>query len=79
MLHPIGSLVGPLVSGFLTIRFSYVVMYLVMGEFICPACPQFEPVASCLEQESLTRAIASLTFVCFILAIFFVGFREEGL
>ena len=32
MLYPIGSLIGPLVSGYLTIRFSYLVMNLVMGE-----------------------------------------------
>jgi hypothetical protein len=41
MLYPIGSLVGPLVSGFLTIRFSYLVMKLVMGESTCSACPHF--------------------------------------
>ena len=39
MLYPIGALVGPLVSGFLTIRFSYLVMNMVMGEYalFCPS------------------------------------------
>lgn len=35
MLYPIGSLVGPLASGFLTIRFSYLVMNLVMAGLMC--------------------------------------------
>ncbi|KAL8950906.1 MAG: hypothetical protein Q9222_003084 [Ikaeria aurantiellina] len=52
MLYPIGSLVGPLLSGSLTVRFSYLVMNLVM---------------------------ASLTFLCFLLAIFFIGSQRQVL
>lgn len=32
MLYPLGSFMGPLLAGFLTVSFGYLIMNLVMGE-----------------------------------------------
>lgn len=54
-------------------------MNLVLGESTGSACFHFGPVAGVWSKNRLLVLLASLSFVCFILAVFFVGFRKEGL
>ena len=76
MLFQIGSLVGPLLSGYLTVRFGYSIMNDVMGKYTILLVLFLRDLRLVKRSKAYLRSPASMSFICFLIAVLFVGPRR---